>query len=105
MPLQITLKPYELLTYLKMDPGFDDGTINTMYETAKLEAEQFLNTDFSTSVTNEDGSITITPNEAPILVKDWIFNRVAQKYENAGNFIRPNFVALQPYRVYPMRGL
>jgi hypothetical protein len=41
MPLKITLKPNELLTFVKMDEGFDDRTINTMLESAKIEAEMF----------------------------------------------------------------
>jgi hypothetical protein len=104
MPLKIVLEGNELLTYCKMEPGFDDGTINTMFESAKVEAEMFLNTDFSTVVTNDDGSITTTPQDAPASVKDWVFNRVAQKYENIGSFSNPDFTLLQPYRVYPFRG-
>jgi hypothetical protein len=105
MPLKIALESNELLSFLKMDPGFDDNTINTMFDSAKLEAEMFLNTDFSTVVTNDDGTTTITPNDAPATVKEWIFNRVAQKYENVGSFVNPDYSALQPYRVYPFRGM
>lgn len=105
MPLQITLQPNELLTYLKMDPGFDDGTINTMLESAKIEAEMFLNTDFSTTVINEDGTTTITPAEAPVPVKEWVFNRVAQKYENVGTWVKPDFIMIQPHKIYSFRGI
>jgi hypothetical protein len=104
MPLQISLLPNELLDYMRLEPGFDDGPINTMLEGAKLEAESFLNTDFSTEVIAEDGTVTITPNEAPAAVKEWVLNRVSEKYENRGSFKNPNFSQLQPYRVYPFKG-
>jgi hypothetical protein len=104
MPLKITLEGNELLTYLKMDPNIDDGTISTLFEGAKIEAEIFLNTDFSDVVINDDGTTTITPNEAPTTVKQWIFNRVVQNYENVGSFVNPNYTLLQPFRVYPFRG-
>jgi hypothetical protein len=71
-----------------------------MLESAKIEAEMFLNTDFST-VDPEGKTIA---NEAPAAVKEWIFNRVAQKYENVGSFINPDFTAIHSHRVYPFRG-
>jgi hypothetical protein len=104
MPLRVTLEPGELFDFLKIEQNFDDRTINNMFDSAKLEAEMFVNTDFSTTVINEDGTETITLNEAPADVKEWIFNRVAEKYENRGSFKNPNFTQLQPYRVYPFRG-
>jgi uncharacterized protein YwlG (UPF0340 family) len=72
-----------------------------MLESAKIEAEMFLNTDFSTADINGQ----TVANEAPADVREWIFNRVAQKYENVGSFTNPDYTALQPHRVYPMRGL
>jgi Phage gp6-like head-tail connector protein len=113
MPLQITFKGNELSDFLKIEPGYDDGPINTMLESAKSEAETFLNTDFSTEVIAEDGTVTKTTNEAPATVKEWVLNRVIQKYENRGNFmgqfaaknpLTPDFSTLQPYRVYPFKG-
>jgi hypothetical protein len=100
MPLQISLLPNELLDYMRLEPGFDDGPINAMLEGTKLEAEMFLNTDFST--VDENGATV--PNEAPASVKEWVLNRVSEKYENRGSFKNPNFSQLQPYRVFPFKG-
>lgn len=100
MPLKITLKPNEVLTYAKLDEGFDDGTINTMFESAKIEAEGFLNTDFSTV----DANGNRVEVEAPYDVREWVLNRVSQKYENIGSWVNPDFTQLQRHRVYPFRG-
>jgi hypothetical protein len=104
MPLKITIEGNELLTYCKLEPNYDDGTIYIMLEAAKIEAETFLNTDFSTIITNEDGTTTIEANEAPATVKEWVFARVAQRYESIGSFVRPDYTLLQPHRVHSFRG-
>jgi hypothetical protein len=105
MALQITITGNELNDYLRVDPGNDGVTITMLLETAKNEALQFLNTDFSTTVVNEDGTTTTTENESPIEVKTWVFNRVAELYENRGVRITPNFDMIQPLRVYPFKGV
>jgi hypothetical protein len=104
MPLKITFDTNEINNYLRVDDGVDTKLIEGLQAGAMVEAEQFLNTDFATVVINEDGTETITPNEAPAPVKDWVLNRIVEKYENRGKQIKPDFAAIQPHRVYPFRG-
>jgi hypothetical protein len=135
MALQITITGNELTDYLRVDPGNDATTINMLLGSAKDEALKFLNTDFSkvttivdnvdgtitttvedkllntTTVTTTNGSnngtitITTTDQESPTQVKLWVFNRVAELYENRGVKIAPNFEVIQPLRVYPFKGV
>jgi hypothetical protein len=135
MALKITITGNELTDYLRVDPGNDGVTITMLLETAKSEALKFLNTDFSkvtTIIDNLDGTITTTvedkllntitvtttsgsnngtttitttDQESPAQVKLWVFNRVAELYENRGVKIAPNFEVIQPLRVYPFKGV
>lgn len=50
MPLQVTFQTNEIQNYLRVDPGLDDLVIDGMKAAALLQAENFLNTDF-TSIT------------------------------------------------------
>lgn len=104
MPLQISFAANEVNDYLRVDAGIDTNVIEGMKTAAMDEAEGFLNTDFSTTVINEDGTTTTTPNEAPASVKDWVLNRIAEKYETRGQAIKPDFAAIKTHRVYPFRG-
>lgn len=116
MPLKITITGNELEEFIRVDPGNDANVISMLLEMAKNEAEMFLNTDFSETVTNEDGSITTKEIESPAPVKAWVFNRVAQLYENRGfsketgretRFVSAqgiDYTFIQPYRVYPFKG-
>ena len=104
MPLKITFGANEVENYLRIDPGTDSDIIETLKAAAMDEAEQFLNTDFSTVVTNPDGTTTIIENEAPAAVKEWVLNRIAEKYENRGKPVAPDFSTLKRYRVIQFRG-
>lgn len=103
MTLQITFTGTEIADYLRVDPTQETATINILKASAMNEAEQFLNTDFSTSVTNPDGTITITPNEAPALVKEWVLNRIAEKFENRGKPVKPDYSTLKNYRKFSFK--
>jgi len=105
MPLQVTFTDNEPYDFLRLDAGFDATVINTMINTALYEAETFLNTDFSTSVANEDGTVTVTPQEAPPPVKEWVLYRLVQLYENRGTKPHADYTDLQPYRVLPFKGV
>lgn len=104
MPLKITFEENEINNYLRVDDGIDTKLIEGMKNGAMDEAEGFLNADFATVVTNEDGTTTTTENEAPASVKDWILNRIVEKYENRGKTPKPDFAAIQRHRVYPFKG-
>jgi hypothetical protein len=104
MPLVINFETNEIQNYLKVDNDTDNLVIDGMKAAAMLQAEQFLNTDFSTVVTNEDGTTTTTPNEAPATVKLWVMSRIAQLYEGRGQTAMPDYTLLQPHRIYPFRG-
>jgi hypothetical protein len=98
MTLKITFQANEVNEYLRVDTGQDTAIIATLLASAMDEAEQELNTDFSTVTTNADGSTTTTPTEAPATVKEWVLNRLAEKYENRGNTPKPDFTTLKKYR-------
>jgi hypothetical protein len=98
MPLKITFEDNEVNEYLRVDTGLDTAIIATLLAAAMDEAEQFLNTDFSTITTNADGTTTTTATEAPATVKEWVLNRVAEKYENRGNAPKPDYSTLKKYR-------
>lgn len=102
--LKITFDETEIPEYLRVDANQDTVIIATIKNAAMGEAERFLNTDFSTNVTNQDGTTTITENEAPAEVKEWVLNRIVEKYENRGNPIKPNYGPLKPHRVIQFRG-
>lgn len=105
MPLKITIAAGELETFLKVDNNDDAAAITMLKEAAINEAETFLNTDFSVTVENDDGTTTTTENEAPPPVKVWVFNRVAELYENRGFYGTNgvNYRLLHPFRVYPFK--
>jgi hypothetical protein len=90
MPLQVTFTGTQIADYLRIDPTQEAGTIDMLKDSAIDEAEQFLNTDFSI-----DG----VPKEAPAMVKEWILNRIAQKFENRGQPVKPDYSTLSKYRV------
>lgn len=96
MPLKISFEENEINIYLRVDEGIDAKLINGMVDAAKVEAEEYLNTNFA----DENGEA----QEAPASVKDWVLNRVAEKYENRGKQPKPDFAAIQPHRIYPFRG-
>jgi hypothetical protein len=113
MPLKITFDTNEIEDFLRIDPGADAITVATVKSAAINEAQQFLNTDFSTTVTNEDGTTTTTDNEAPAMVKQWVLSRMAQLYEIrmpapfgvGGTFnTSPDYTLIKPYRVIQFRG-
>lgn len=81
---------------MRVDPGVDISLINGLKNAAMDEAESFLNTNFE----DENGE----PQEAPPSVKDWVLNRIAEKYETRGQAIKPDFSAIKPHRVLPFRG-
>jgi len=103
--LKITFEPNEILDYLRVDSGDDETTIDQMKEEAMGEAEDFLNTDFHLividPVTNE---VVKVEQEAPIAVKSWVKNRIAEKYENRGQEPPPDFTTIKGHRVLPFRG-
>lgn len=110
MPLQITFTGTEIADYLRVDPDQETATINTLKAAAMDEAEQFLNTDFSTVTINPDGTTTITPNEAPAGVKLWVLSRISQTFEKrvpeffgvgAISTTKPDYVPLKKYRKLP----
>lgn len=105
MPLLITFTGTEIADYLRVDPTQETGTINTLKAAAMDEAEQFLNTDFSIVTTNPDGTTTTTPNEAPPTVKEWVLNRIAEKFENRGKPVKPDYSTLKNYRVSIFRAV
>lgn len=72
----------------------DDDVILDLQASAAVEAETFLNTDFS----DAEG----IAQEAPAPIRIWIMNRIAELYENRGVKVTPDFSAIQQYRVYPM---
>jgi hypothetical protein len=104
MALKITINGNELLDFVRVESGFDDSGVNSLLDAAKVEAEQFLNTDFHTEATDDEGVVTITEVEAPATVKTWVFNRVAQLYDNRGNAVTVDYTLLKPHRIYPFRG-
>jgi hypothetical protein len=104
LPLQITFQPGEIEEYLRIDPGQDAATIATMKKSAMDEAETFLNTDFSVTIVNADGTTTTTATEAPPSVKEWVLDRLAHKYENRGNQNKPSFGPINRHRKYPFKG-
>lgn len=104
MPLKITFDKTEIEEYLRIESGTDTKLVATFKMAAMDEAETFLNTDFATTVLNEYGTTTITPNEAPASVKEWVLNRIAEKYENRGNPVKPSYGPLKPHRVIQFRG-
>ncbi|MGG3737256.1 head-tail connector protein [Aeribacillus pallidus] len=83
-----------------MENNLEDNLIQSLKTAASNEAERFLNTDFST--TDETGQ-TIE-NEAPVEVKIWVLNRMAELYENRGRVPEPDFSMIQHLRVYPFNG-
>jgi hypothetical protein len=89
--LKITVTGNELYDFVRVDPGTDDSAVSLALKTATEEAEKFLNTDF-------EGL------EAPAGVKNWVFNRVAQLYDNRGTTIKPDFAFIHPWRSLPFRG-
>lgn len=99
MALLVTLTDAEVYEYLRLDMGQEVGTIRILKGSAMSEAETFLNTDFSTFAIDASGVETITPVEAPDEVKEWVLNRIAEKFENRGKTIKPDYSGLQPYRV------
>lgn len=104
MPLIINFVETEINDYLRIDPGQDLAVIATLKASAMDEAETFLNTDFSTIRTNPDGTTTTTTNEAPATVKEWVLNRIAQKYENRGTPVAPDHSTLKRYRKPNFKG-
>lgn len=99
MPLLITFQANEIAEYLRLDTGQEVGTVNTLKAAALEEAYTFLNTDFSTIDVNELGVEIINPVEAPAVVKEWVLNRIAQKFENRGTPVKPDYSTLRQYRV------
>lgn len=89
MTLQVTFTGTEIADYLRVDPTQESGTINILKVSAMDEAEQFLNTDFSI-----DG----VDKEAPAIVKEWVLNRIAEKFENRGKPTKPDYSTLKNYR-------
>jgi hypothetical protein len=120
MPLQINFEQEEIHDFLRVDLGVDDLIIDVLKESALVEAESFLNTDFSsttvTTVTDANGvdtdTITITRNDAPGPVKLWVLQRMAQLYEMrqlgtlsfGKTYQKLDYTLLEPFRVYPFRG-
>jgi Leucine-rich repeat (LRR) protein len=96
MTLKLTVSGNELFDFIKLDAGVDDAAVNLLLESAKDEAETFVNTNFPDSY-NE-------PTEVPKPVKAWVFNRVAQLYENRGVGAPPDYTLLKPYRFYSFKG-
>ena len=90
MPLQVTFTGTQIADYLRIDPTQEAGTIQILQAAAMDEAEQFLNTDFSI-----DG----VAKEAPAMVKEWILNRIAEKFENRGQPVKPDYSTLKKYRI------
>lgn len=101
MALKVTFQPNEINEYLRVDTGVDTAVIATMLAAAMGEAERFLNTDFAT--TNADG--TTTDAEAPAEVKEWVLNRIAEKYENRGKPVKPDYSTIKQLRVLPFKGV
>lgn len=101
MTLQITIDGDELYDYVRIDALEETETkqVDRMLAASKREAEEYLNTDFST--TDDQG--VVTPHEAPEEVKDWVFDRVAHRYENRGTLGKPDFTSIQSHRVYSFR--
>lgn len=105
MALKITIAADELHDFLRIDSGDDAPTVNLLLGKAMGEAERFLNTDFSSVLIDGlDGSITIIEQEAPAEVKAWVFDRVAELYDNRGAQKAAKFDDLQPLRVSPFKG-
>lgn len=104
MPLKITFDTSEIEDYLRIETGTDTKIVATIKAAAMNEAETFLNTDFSTTVLNEDGTTTITENEAPAIVKEWVLDRIAERYEHRGQRTKPDYGPLKPHRVIQFRG-
>ncbi len=103
MPLKMTFKNGEMAQYLRIEDGTEVDTLTGMQGRAMREAENFLNHDFSTKTITWDGTIIITPVEAPPEVKDWVKDRVLTIYDNRGNIPPADFSTLKPLRVSPMR--
>lgn len=106
MPLKITFDGDELNEFVRVDIGIDARTLENMKAAAMSEAETFLNTDFSVIVINPDGTTTTTAQEAPPAVKDWVLNRIAEKYENRGKSpaMKPDYASLKGFRRLPFHG-
>lgn len=86
----MTFTGTQIADYLRVDPAQETGTIEMLKDAAIDEAEEFLNTDFSV-----DG----VSKEAPASVKEWVLNRIAEKFENRGQPVKPDFSTLRKYRV------
>ena len=97
MPLKVTINGDELYDYVRIDAADTTETaqVDRMFNASKNEALLFLNTDFST--TDENG--VVTEHEAPESVKDWLFDRVAQRYENRGTLPKADFTDIFSHRV------
>ena len=105
MALKVTIDGDELYDYVRIDA--DDTTetkqVDRMFAASKNEAVKFLNTDFSVTVTNPDGTTTVIEVEAPEEVKEWLFERTAQRYELRGVLPKADFNNIHSYRVYSFR--
>lgn len=101
MPLKVTIDGSELYDYVRIDS--DDITetkqVDRMFAASCNEAVEFLNTDFSTT----DASGVVTEHEAPALVKEWLFDRTAQRYELRGMLPKADFNNIHTYRVHSFR--
>jgi hypothetical protein len=98
MPLIIAFGETEIHDYLRLDPGQDTVIVKTITDAAMDEAYTHLKHDFSSVVKNPDGTTSTTVNPAPTSVKEWVLNRIVEKYENRGNAKDPDFSAIDKYR-------
>ena len=98
MPLVMVFGETEIQDYLRIEAGQDVEIVNTIRDAAMEEALEYLRHDFSKVVTNGDGSTSTTPYAAPTSVKEWVLNRIVEKYENRGAAKDPNFAAISRYR-------
>jgi hypothetical protein len=98
MPLIIAFEETEIHDYLRLDPGQDAVIVKTITDAAMDEVLTYLKHDFSSVVKNPDGTTSTTVNPAPPSVKEWVLNRIVEKYENRGNAPDPNFTAIDKYR-------
>jgi len=98
MPLIIAFEETEIHDYLRLDPGQDTVIVKTITDAAMDEVLTYLKHDFSTVIRNGDGTTTTTVNPAPPSVKEWVLNRIVEKYENRGNAPDPNFTGIEKYR-------